>query len=160
MSEKILNLEKLDHKQGSYYTGKFADAVSDQDILRKARMRRRQLGRMTQALDYDTAKYRVPSADYQISRKIDGEFTCLVYQNGEVFTVNPGGTVRAGADFMVEAAEKLKAAGVKKALFGGELYVNRIDGKRPRVHDVVRVARAPSSEAEVSQLAMGIFNVI
>jgi len=159
MSEKIVNLEKLDHKQGSYYTGKFADAVSKVDILRKVRMRRRQLGRMTQALDYDTAKRRVPSADYQISRKIDGEFTCLVYEDGEVFTVNPGGTVRAGADFMLQAAEKLKAVGIKQALFGGELYVVREDGERPRVHDVVRVARAPSSEEEVSQLAMGVFNV-
>jgi hypothetical protein len=37
--------------------------------------------------------------------------------------------------------------------------VQRPDGKRPRVHDVVRVARAPEDAGEVAQLAMGFFNI-
>jgi hypothetical protein len=37
--------------------------------------------------------------------------------------------------------------------------VQRPDGKRPRVHDVVRVARNPADADEVAQLAFGAFNI-
>ncbi len=143
---------------GDYLTGK-SDALSDNTILQRIRMRRRQLGQMTIALDRDLAKKRIPAGDYHISRKIDGEFTCLVYNEGEVFTINPGGTIRMGAPFHREAKEALDAMEVRFAIFGGELYVRREDGNRPRVHDVVRVARAPGSESEVASLCFGIFNI-
>jgi len=155
----VLNTEAMQAKVGSYLTGSAADCVTDPDIIRQVRMRRRQLGRMMTAYDKQTAKQRLPAGDYHISLKLDGEFTCLVYRDGEVFTINPGGTVRAGAPFHAEAAKHLKKAGVKSALLGGELYVQRDDGKRPRVHDVVRVARAPENQAQVDSLAFGIFNI-
>ncbi len=158
MSQLLLT-EAMEEKIGSYLTGNAADCISDPEIIRKVRMRRRQLGRMMTAYDKQTAKQRLASGDYHISLKLDGEFTCLVYKDGEVFTVNPGGTVRAGAPFHAEAAKHLKKAGVKSALLGGELYVQRDDGKRPRVHDVVRVARAPENQAQVDSLAFGIFNI-
>jgi len=157
--KSILNKEKLIQLLGDYYVGKAADCILDPDILRQVRMRRRQLGRMMMALDRDKAKYRIPAGDYFISRKIDGEFTCLVYRDGEAFTVNPGGTVRMGAEFHKRAAKHLKNAGVKSALIGGELYVNRPDGKRAWVHDVVRVARKPEDEGAVDSLGFGIFNI-
>lgn len=157
--KSILDSSKLEQLLGDYHTGKAADSILEPDILRQVRMRRRQLGRMMTALDRDTAKYRIPAGNFYISRKVDGEFTCLVYKNGEAFTVNPGGTVRSGAAFHKEAADKLKAAGVKSALIGGELYVNRSDGKRPWVHDVVRVARKPEDEAAVDSLCFAIFNI-
>ena len=94
-----------------------------------------------------------------ISRKIDGEFTCLVYRDGACLSLNPGGTVRIGAPFHAEAARLLQAAGVRSALLGGELYVRRGDGRRPRVHDVTRVARNPASQAEVDSLCFAVFNV-
>ncbi len=157
--KSILDKENLTQLLGDYYVGKAADCILDPDILRQVRMRRRQLGRMMMALDRDKAKYRIPAGDYFISRKIDGEFTCLVYRDGEAFTVNPGGTVRMGAEFHKRAAKHLKKAGVKSALIGGELYVNRPDGKRAWVHDVVRVARKPEDEAAVDSLGFGIFNI-
>ena len=104
----LLDTTTLTQLLGDYQTGKAADCIKDPDIIRQVRMRRRQLGRMMTALDRDTAKYRIPAGDYFISRKIDGEFTCLVYKNGKAFTVNPGGTVRYGAPFHDEAAKKLK----------------------------------------------------
>ena len=157
--KSLLDKDKLNQLIGDYYVGKAADCIKDPDILRQVRMRRRQLGRMMMALDRDKAKYRIPAGDYFISRKIDGEFTCLVYKNGEAFTVNPGGTVRMGAEFHKRAAKHLKNAGVKSALIGGELYVNRPDGKRPWVHDVVRVARKPEDQEAVDSLGFGIFNI-
>ena len=157
--KSLLDKEKLKQILGDYYSGKAAEAIKDPDILRQVRMRRRQLGRMMMALDREKAKYRIPAGDYFISRKIDGEYTCLVYRKGKAFTVNPGGTVRAGAAFHKEAAKLLKDAGIKSALIGGELYVNRPDGKRPWVHDVVRVARKPEDQAAVDSLGFGIFNI-
>ena len=157
--KSLLNTEKLNQLLGDYHVGKASECITDPDILRQVRMRRRQLGRMMMALDRDKAKYRIPAGDYFISRKIDGEFTCLVYRDGESFTVNPGGTVRIGAEFHKRAAKHLKKAGVKSALIGGELYVNRPDGKRAWVHDVVRVARKPENQEAVDSLSFGIFNI-
>ncbi|MEE9327820.1 MAG: hypothetical protein V3U71_11055 [Cocleimonas sp.] len=157
--KSILNKDKLTQLLGDYYVGKASECISDPDILRQVRMRRRQLGRMMMALDRDKAKYRIPAGDYFISRKIDGEFTCLVYRDGEAFSINPGGTVRTGAEFHKRAAKHLKNAGVKSALIGGELYVNRPDGKRAWVHDVVRVARKPEDQDAVDSLGFGIFNI-
>ncbi len=141
---------------GGYLTGTY-EALSEDGILAQVRMRRRQLSQMTVPLDPETAKRRIPDGAYQISRKVDGEFTCLVWRDGEICTLNPGGTLRAGPPFLAEAAKHLK--GVKSALIGGELYVQRPDGKRPRVHDVVRVARNPENAAEVGTLAFAVFNI-
>jgi len=149
----------LDTKQGDYCTGTAAKSIGDNSWLQTVRLRRRQLGRMMQAYDVETARKRIPEAEYFISRKIDGEFTCLLYLDGEAITLNPGGTVRAGAAFHKEAAEALKTAGVKRAIIAGELYVRRTDDQRPRVHDVVRVARSPSSTEEVDSLCFAIFNI-
>ena len=159
----LLDKSKIKQVLGDYHTGKASECITDPDIMRQVRMRRRQLGRMMIALDFETAKKRIPAGDYFISRKIDGEFTCLVYRgnkkSAEAFTVNPGGTVRSGAAFHREAAKLLQQAGVKSALIGGELYANRPDGKRPWVHDVVRVARKPEDQAAVDSLGFGIFNI-
>jgi len=154
----LFDPDKLTDRESGYLTGG-SDALADSAMLQATRMRRRQLGRMMIALDPQAAAKRVPSADYVVTRKIDGEFTCLFYRDGIAMTLNPGGTVRAGAPFHLEAARLLKAAGVKSAMLGGELYVQRTDGERPRVHDVVRVARAPKSEQEVAQLAFAVFAI-
>lgn len=142
---------------GGYLTGTF-EALNEDGHLAEVRMRRRQLSQMTMALDPEMAKRRIPDGRYQISRKVDGEFTCLIWRDGDICTLNPGGTLRAGAaPFLREAADRLK--GVKSALIGGELYVQRPDGARPRVHDVVRVARNPKDAGEVGTLALAVFNI-
>ena len=152
----LVNKNELKKWPGGYLTGN-VDALSEDGILAQVRMRRRQLSQMTTALDPESAKRRIPDGQYHISRKVDGEFTCLVWRNGEICTLNPGGTVRAGAPFLEEAARRLK--GVKSALIAGELYVQRPDGARPRVHDVVRVARKPADADEPGQLAFAVFNI-
>ena len=144
---------------GPYRSGG-AETLVDPEWLRQARRRRRDLGETMRAFDFETAQQRLPAADECfISRKIDGEFTCLAYRDGACLSLNPGGTVRIGAPFLDEAAARLKAAGVRSALLGGELYVRRSDGQRPRVHDVTRVARNPASQAEVDSLCFAVFNV-
>ncbi len=152
----LFDKKALKEWSGGYLTGTY-EALSEEGILAQVRMRRRQLSSMTTALDPQSAKRRIPDGQYHISRKVDGEFTCLVWRDGEICTLNPGGTLRAGAPFLAEAARRLK--GIKSALIGGELYVQRPDGERPRVHDVVRVARNPKDEAEVAQLGFAVFDI-
>ncbi len=154
----MINRDQLKSYPGGYMTGT-ADALTDDGVLHEVRRRRRQHGQMAVPLDIESARHRIPDARYQISRKIDGEFSCLVYRNEEAFTLNPGGTLRLGAPFMAEASALLKAAGIKTALIGGELYVQRTDGERPRVHDVVRVARNPADEADIALLAFAAFDI-
>ena len=50
----LINKDACKKKVGDYYAGK-ADALSDISILQRVRMRRRQLGQMTMALDRDLA---------------------------------------------------------------------------------------------------------
>ena len=155
----LVDVAALKRLQGSYRSGG-AETLVDPDWLRQARLRRRQLGETMRAFDVATAEQRLPDAnDYVISRKIDGEFTCLVYRDGTCLSLNPGGTVRVGAPFHLEAANLLRAAGIRSAFLGGELHVRRSDGQRPRVHDVTRIARNPASDAEVDSLCFAVFDV-
>ena len=78
---------------------------------------------------------KVPTADYHVSRKIDGEFTVLVLRGDDVFSINPGGTIRVGLPWQAEAKDTLNKAGIKEAMIAGELYVHNSE-RRPRVHDV------------------------
>ena len=155
----LVDLSTLRSHCAGYRSGG-PEGLADAGWLRLARLKRRQLGELMRAFDLETAKQRLPAADdYFISRKIDGEFTCLVYRDGACLTLNPGGTVRVGAPFHAEAARLLAAAGVRSAVLGGELYVRRPDGQRPRVHDVCRVARKPADADEVASLCFAVFDV-
>jgi len=90
----LCDYDALDSKVGDYRTGQAAKSLDDISLLQTVRMRRRQLGRMMQAFDIETAEKRLPDSEFFISRKVDGEFTCLIYQDGEAITLNPGGKDR------------------------------------------------------------------
>ncbi len=161
---KLYNEDDMRALFGGYRIGT-VDDINGEGYLRIVRMRRRQLGQMTMALDTESAKRRIPDGPYHISRKIDGEFAMLIYRDGEACIINPGKTVRACAPFLDEAVSLLKKAGVKKALIGGEFYVQRTDeqkardGKATRVHDIVRIGRKPTSQEELDQLGFACFNI-
>ena len=156
--KRLADPKKLTEKVAGYATGK-ADALKDSALLQAVRLRRRQLGRMMSAFDLDTAKMRLPPAEYAISRKYDGEFAVLYYDDGDVITLNPGGSVRAGAMFHDEAAALLKKAKIKKAMIGGEVYARREDGNRAWVHDATRLNRAPKTKEDVERLCFAVFNI-
>ena len=105
---KLVDLSLLTAKAGNYRTGT-ATALRDATLLGIARMRRREIGNRMIPLDAESSKRQIRPGRYLISRKIDGEFTCLVYRDGEAITLNPYGTVRAGAPFHLEAAKGLSA---------------------------------------------------
>lgn len=155
----LVNRAKLDIKLGGYAVGTGV-ALADPLLVGRAQdYRRHTASRMIPLEPADILK-RFPAGEYYVSLKVDGEFSLLVYAAGEALLVNPGGTVRVGIPAVDEAAALLKKAGVKSALIPGELHFTKAHGKRPRVHDVSRVARTPASQAELDQLAFSAFDIL
>ena len=155
----LVRKDKLEIKLAGYSVGTPAALVDPTLLTRTQDYKRHTASRMIPLEAADVPK-RLSSADYHVTMKIDGEFSVLAYEDGEAILVNPGGTVRVGLALGKEAADKLKAAGIKKALFAGELYYSRPDGKRGRVHDVSRIARQPATKAELDGLNFAPFDII
>jgi hypothetical protein len=155
----LVQHNRLEIKLGSYCTAT-ASALTDPLYHQIAQEYRRALGVHMIPLDADDIKKRLPPCTYHVSRKVDGEFSLLVYVDGEAITVNPGGTVRVGLPMLAEAALQFKAAGIQKAVIAGELYFVHDDGKRPRVHDVSRAARQPQSQSDLDSLHFAAFDII
>jgi len=155
----LLDRSRLNIKFGSFGVAP-ATALSDPLLLTRVQGFRRMLGARMMALDKEGAKKKIPAGEFYISRKIDGEFTVLILKDGDAITLNPGGTVRSGTPMLDEAKKILEDAGIQDAIIVGELYVNRPDGKRPRVHDVVRVARKPESNEDLESLAFAVFDIM
>ncbi|HEY3787548.1 MAG TPA: hypothetical protein VGL71_01780 [Urbifossiella sp.] len=155
----LFNRGKLDIKLGEYAVGG-ATALVDPLLVNTAQDYRRLTAARMAPLEAEDIFKRFPEGEYFVSLKVDGEFSILVHDDGETLTVNPGGTVRTGLALHKEAAELFKKAGVKKAIVAGELYFGKDPGKRPRVHDVSRVAREAGSQAELDRLSFAAFDII
>jgi hypothetical protein len=122
--------------------------------------RRHASARMYPLAKSDISK-RVPKSKYHVSRKIDGQFALLIYKDGQVATVKPGGTVRVGLPWQIEAAKVLSSSGVSFALIAGEVYLAGADPKqRTRVHDVTSALRQPSGPEHLERIQFTAFDVV
>ncbi len=153
-----IDKSNVEIKLGDYAVAA-ATSLSNPALLPSVQEYRRRTGSLMRSLSRDDIREKTPAAEYHVSRKIDGEFTVLVYQDGEVFTLNPGGAVRLGLPWEVEAAELLENAGVKQAQIAGELYV-QCDDRRSRVHDVISIARQPESTDDLERLRFAAFDIL
>ena len=154
----LLDRQRFEIKLGDYGVGT-AQSLADANILAKTQDYRRQTGSRMIPLGKSDIRGKIPTSDYHVSRKVDGEFTVLVLRQGEVFSINPGGTVRIGLPWQSEALSALKKAGMKEAMIAGELYVHNTE-RRPRVHDVTQLARQPQTVDDLSKLRFAAFDVI
>jgi len=159
MPDTLFDRSMLNVLMGSYAAGN-ARALLNPFLQIIAQEYRRATAARMMALDRASMKQKLPDCDYFVSRKIDGEFNILICDGSTACIVNPGGTVRCGLAFLDEACKLISAAGFKGAILAGELYVARSDDKRPRVHDVSRVARQPASADEVASLKFAVFDII
>ena len=155
----LINRGRMEIKLGEYAVGA-ATVLADPTLVARIQDYRRHIATRMVPLEPEQILKRCPAADYLVSRKVDGEFNALVYADGMAILANPGGTVRMGLPLLKEAANLLKAAGVQKAVIAGELYYADGVGKRPRVHDVTRVARQPASQAELDDLRFAAFDIV
>ncbi len=137
-----------------------ASALKDPALLANVRNYKRQIASRMLPLAREDISRKIPDADYHVSKKIDGEFCVLAFENGHLLTVNPGGTVRQGLPWQELAIKTLSDQGVQQALIAGELYVANDDDRRPRVHDVASVVRQPKSEQDLQRARFAVFDVI
>lgn len=158
MSEPIVDHSKVSIKRGTYGTASYTNLL-DQSLIAVTRDIKRGLSGRMYPLDKEGISRKIPNSDYHVSRKIDGEFTVMFKYDDEVFTLNPGGTVRVGLPWMAEAASLLKKSKVQNGVFVGELYLRKPQGERSRVHDIVSAARNPRSDEELSQIAFAVFDI-
>jgi hypothetical protein len=155
----LINRGRMEIKLGEYAVGA-ATVLADPTLVARIQDYRRHVATRMVPLEPEQILKRCPAADYLVSRKVDGEFNALVYADGMALLANPGGTVRIGLPLIKEAADRLKTAGVQRAMIAGELYYADAAGKRPRVHDVSRVARQPASQAELDGLRFAAFDIV
>ncbi len=157
-ASELIDRGRFEIKLGEYGVGT-AHSLSDPSIHARTQDYRRQTGSRMMPLGKSDVRSRIPTADYHVSRKIDGEFAVFVLRDGEIFSINPGGTVRIGLPWQEEAMAALKKAGITEAMIAGELYVHNTE-RRPRVHDVAKVARQPKTVDDIGKLRFGVFDVI
>ena len=146
MSEPLLEAGLIGIKLGTYGVGT-GTSIKDPRIVPTVQNYKRQIASRMFPLGRHDIDRKVADAEYFVSRKIDGEFTVCVYRDGQLYSVNPGGTVRVGMPWQTEAMKILEAADVTSALIAGELHKDIEEDRRCRVHDVVSAARQPKSEA-------------
>ncbi len=146
-------------KLGAYGVAN-STALADPAILPKVQDYRRQTGSRMYPLDRNDILRKIPTADFHVSKKLDGEFTALYFDSENLFSINPGGTVRIGLPWQQEAEELLNKSGLKQALIAGEFYVNHDGKRRERVHDVAGLSRQPDSEQALSRLNFAVFDLI
>ncbi len=154
----IIDLSQLTVTLGEYQVGK-SRALTDSSLLSHVRNYKRTVASRMYPLSDNDIDDKISDAQYHVSRKIDGEFNVLIYQDSTLFTLNPGGTVRIGLPWMTEAKQLLDASSLTNAMIAGELYVDTPD-RRPRVHDVVSVARQPKTDEELSSLRFAVFDIL
>ncbi len=146
-------------RRGNYAVAN-ATALGDARLLPMVQDYRRQASGRTAPLDRTDIHRRLPAARYLASRKIDGEFAVLYFDTENLFTLNPGGTVRVGMPWQDEAEILLKESGIRQIVLAGELYAATEGPGRPRVHDVVSIVRQPETDADLERLRFGVFDVI
>lgn len=99
---------------------------------------------------------RLGDGRYYVTRKYDGEFATIVYEDGCAVTINRSGRTRIGLPCAEEVAAILKKAGVKQAIIPAEIYVDDTD-KRTRTHDLLH---ALSQKGDVSILRLAAFDIL
>ncbi len=68
---------------------------------------------------------RLRGNEYFVTRKYDGEYAIIFYDNGQCVTVNRSGRTRRGIPCIEEAAELIRSAGITQGIFPAEIYVHR-----------------------------------
>ncbi len=61
---------------------------------------------------------------YLVSKKYDGHFYAMAYENDEVYFINRNGRIVERMDLHLELEKHLKTKGIKKLFVAGELYVD------------------------------------
>ncbi len=158
-TSELVDKRNLEIKLGRYFVGGPNTLIDPFLHSRVQDYRRNTSGRMM-PLDQGDVATKIPTNEYFVSEKLDGEFAVLAFQGDQAITLNPGGTVRMGLPATDEAAKLLAKAGVRRAIIAGELYAHQVTPRRERVHDAIRLLRGPESDKDLEAIRFGVFDLI
>jgi len=148
-----INPDKL-KKQNGYLLGK-ADAI-DKTSAAKAAAYKKDFLKKFIAISPQQIDKRLGDTSYWVTRKYDGEFADLFYENGQAFIVNRSGRVRSGIPCIDDAIAVLKKNGVKSAVIPAEIYVYD-EKKKTRVNDLVN---ALANEKRIGTLRLACYDLL
>lgn len=147
-------------KIGGYMVGP-ATALENFSLQVKAQEFKRRISGLLYPTNGDEIAEKIPrSGKFVATRKIDGEFCLVCFDDGQALTVNPGGTVRVGLPCIQEAGKALRSAGVRSAIIACELFHRKRQDGRERVHDAIRVIRNPRDEGELNDISLAPFGIV
>lgn len=141
-------------KHNGYLEGK-SDAI-DSDSAVKATAYKKDFLKKFIAINPGQIDSRLGDTRYWVTRKYDGEYANLFYENGKAFIVNRSGRVRTGLPCTDEAAVVLKKNGIKQAIIPAEIY-RYSDTKRTRVNDLIH---ALNHEEETASLRLACYDIM
>ena len=148
-----INKDKLNALHG-YFEGS-SDAV-DKKSADKAIFYKKEVCKNYISLNSDSINSQLPGAEFYVTRKYDGEMNLLFVNGDEAVIINRSGRVRQGLACIEDAKETLKAAGVNKAIFAAELFVEESNG-RTRVFNVLE---ALADKNKTGTLWLAVFDII
>ncbi|WP_418992422.1 hypothetical protein [Alistipes sp.] len=94
---------------------------------------------------------------FYVTRKYDGEYAFIIHDGGVTVTVNRSGRVRRGIPSIEEAGRLLDAAGIRRAMLGAEIYVDKGGGRRGRLNDLLA---ALADKKRIGTLHLAVFDLV
>ena len=158
----VIDKSKFVKKSGDYAIAQ-TDGISDPLLLGTAAKYEEALSRSFKAVspaDIPTRFAGIKRVHW--SEKYDGEGALLFYDETLeiVAFAAPSGRARIGMKALREAAEALKAKGIKKALLRGEIYLPAGKGKpRNGIAEVTRASFSSESGA-ADRLALALYDIL
>lgn len=148
-----INVDKLQKRNG-YLEGK-ADAM-DKTSVAKALAYKAEFLKKFIAISPQQIDSRLGDTNYWVTRKYDGEFADIFYQDGHAVIVNRSGRIRMGIPCIDEAAALLEKHGIRQAIIPAEIYVYD-QNKKTRVNDLIN---ALANESKISSLRLACYDIL
>lgn len=148
-----VNDDKMKKRNG-YMEGK-ADAM-DKESVAKALAYKKEFLKKFIAISPQQIDSRLGDSTYWVTRKYDGEFADIFYEDGEAVIVNRSGRTRRGIPCIDDAAAVLKKNGVRQATIPAELYVYD-DDRKTRVNDLIN---ALADEKKIGTLRLACYDIL
>lgn len=145
--------DKMMKERNGYQEGK-AEAL-DKASVAKALAYKKDFLKKFIAISPQQIDSRLGDSIYWVTRKYDGEFADILYENGRAVIVNRSGRTRRGLPCVDDAAAVLKKNGVREAVIPAELYMYE-GGRKTRVNDLVN---ALADEKKIGSLRLACFDI-
>lgn len=148
-----VNDSKLKKKNG-YREGK-SDAL-DPASVEKALSYKKDFLKKFIAISPQQIDSRLGDSLYWVTRKYDGEYAEIFYEDGLAVTVNRSGRTRADLPCLVELGELLKKRGISQAVIPAEIYVYE-ETRKTRVNDLINTL---SNEKKIGSLRLACYDIM